>query len=60
MYSTILALGVFVFVFVGGVLGMTVPVLHVKYESYINRNKERLKEQSKRFYDVVDEKLIRS
>lgn len=38
---------------------MTVPVIYMKYENHINMSKEKMKEQSRRLYDIVDDKVIR-
>ncbi|KAE7999547.1 hypothetical protein FH972_003964 [Carpinus fangiana] len=44
----------------GIVMGMTVPVLYMKYEDNIKRHGERVKGQARRFYDTVDEKVVKN
>ncbi|OVA10506.1 Reticulon [Macleaya cordata] len=44
---------------VGVVMGMTVPVIYVKYEDQIKRCGERMRVKLRRCYDLVDEKLLR-
>ena len=39
---------------------MTVPVLHMKYEDNIKRQMEWVKGQSRRFYDMIDEKVVKN
>lgn len=43
---------------VGIVVGMTVPPVYVKYEDKIKGFGERLRMQFKRYYDMVDEKVL--
>lgn len=42
---------------VGTVLGLTVPVIYVKYEDRIKRTGDQMKERSKGFYEMVDKKV---
>lgn len=44
----------------GVVLGMTVPVIYTKYEDKINRFWEWVRMQCRRFYDMVDEKVVKN
>lgn len=44
---------------VGIVTGMTVPAMYVKYQDKIKRGEEKLKAQLKRYYDTVDEKVVK-
>jgi hypothetical protein len=44
----------------GIVMGMTVPVLYMKYEDNIKRHEEWVKGQARRFYDMVDEKVVKN
>ncbi len=39
---------------------MTVPVLYMKYEDNIKRQMEWVKVKSRRFYDMVDEKVVKN
>ena len=39
---------------------MTVPVLYMKYEENIKSQMERVKGQSRRFYDMIDEKVVKN
>jgi len=41
-------------------MGMTVPVLYMKYEDNIKRHEEWVKGQARRFYDMVDEKVVKN
>ncbi|KAE8077869.1 hypothetical protein FH972_016388 [Carpinus fangiana] len=47
-------------IYTGIVMGMTVPVLYMKYEDNIKRHGERVKGQARRFYDTVDEKVVKN
>ncbi|XP_059459164.1 reticulon-like protein B13 [Corylus avellana] len=47
-------------IYTGIVMGMTVPVLYMKYEDNIKRHGERVKGQARRFYDKVDEKVVKN
>ncbi|KAL5557125.1 hypothetical protein UlMin_039361 [Ulmus minor] len=47
------------FLYTGIVMGMTVPVIYVNYEDDIKRCKERIKEQLKRYYEMLDEKVMK-
>ena len=49
----------FGFVFVGIVMGMTIPVIYEKYEGNIRRLKEGVKKQLRRYHDMFDEKVIK-
>lgn len=42
----------------GIVLGVTVPPIYVKYEDKIKGFGERLRMQFKKYYDMVDEKVL--
>ncbi|KAM3757179.1 hypothetical protein ACB098_02G168800 [Castanea mollissima] len=42
------------------VTGMTVPVLYMKYEDNIRRQMEWVKGQSRRFYVMIDEKVVKN
>lgn len=44
---------------VGTVMGMTAPAMYVKYEDKIERSEEKLKAQLKRYYDTLDEKVVK-
>ncbi|KAM0032192.1 hypothetical protein Hdeb2414_s0016g00472361 [Helianthus debilis subsp. tardiflorus] len=44
--------------FIGTVVGMSVPVIWVKYDYKIRENGKRLQMQSKRFYSMIDEKVL--
>lgn len=44
----------------GVVLGMTVPVIYTKYEDKINRFCEWVRMQCRRFYDKIDEKVVKN
>ncbi|KAH7850706.1 hypothetical protein Vadar_001853 [Vaccinium darrowii] len=44
--------------YTGIVVGMTVPPVYVKYEDKIKGFGERLRMQFKRYYDMVDEKVL--
>ncbi|KAK9990552.1 hypothetical protein SO802_025537 [Lithocarpus litseifolius] len=46
--------------YIGIVTGMTVPVLYMKYEDNIKRQMELVKGQSRRFYDMIDEKVVKN
>ncbi|GMY11687.1 reticulon-like protein B13 [Fagus crenata] len=46
--------------YIGIVTGMTVPVLYMKYEDNIKRQMEWVKVKSRRFYDMVDEKVVKN
>ncbi|KAK4584474.1 hypothetical protein RGQ29_022272 [Quercus rubra] len=46
--------------YIGIVTGMTVPVLYMKYEDNIKRQMEWVKGQSRRFYDMIDEKVVKN
>ncbi|BBH07827.1 homolog of RPW8 1 [Prunus dulcis] len=41
------------------VTGMTVPAMYVKYQDKIEWGEEKLKAQLKRYYDMVDEKVVK-
>ncbi|KAM1156549.1 hypothetical protein ACFX2I_027237 [Malus domestica] len=45
--------------YIGIVMGMTVPAMYVKYEDKIGRSEEKLKAQLKRYYDTLDEKVVK-
>uniref|UniRef100_A0A5B7BAZ5 Reticulon-like protein n=1 Tax=Davidia involucrata TaxID=16924 RepID=A0A5B7BAZ5_DAVIN len=45
--------------YIGTVVGMTVPVIYVKYEDKIKGYGERLRVQCKRFCGMIDEKVFR-
>ncbi|XP_008241555.1 PREDICTED: reticulon-like protein B13 [Prunus mume] len=45
--------------YIGTVTGMTVPAMYVKYQDKIKRGEEKLKAQLKRYYDTVDEKVVK-
>ncbi|POO02728.1 Reticulon [Trema orientale] len=45
--------------YLGIVMGMTVPVIYVKYEDNIKRLREGVRRQLKRYYDKFDEKVIK-
>ncbi|XP_068342970.1 reticulon-like protein B13 [Pyrus communis] len=45
--------------YIGVVMGMTVPAMYVKYEDKIERSEEKLKAQLKRYYDTLDEKVVK-
>ncbi|XP_062154548.1 reticulon-like protein B13 [Alnus glutinosa] len=47
-------------IYTGIVMGMTVPVLYMKYEDNIKRHEEWVKGQARRFYDMVDEKVVKN
>ncbi|KAJ7952913.1 Reticulon-like protein [Quillaja saponaria] len=47
------------FIFIGTMLGMTVPVIYVKQEDKIKSFMERLKAKCRSSYEVVDEKVIK-
>lgn len=38
---------------------MTVPAIYVRYEDKIKRHRERVKEQSRRYYDMVNDKVAK-
>ncbi|GFY93875.1 hypothetical protein Acr_09g0003210 [Actinidia rufa] len=40
------------------VVGMTVPVIYVKYEDKLKSNYERFRMQCKRFYSMLDDKVL--
>lgn len=40
-------------------IGMTVPVIYVKYEDKIMRSVEKIKGQGRRLYEKVDEKILK-
>ncbi|KAG5535658.1 hypothetical protein RHGRI_023425 [Rhododendron griersonianum] len=44
--------------YTGIVLGVTVPPIYVKYEDKIKGFGERLRMQFKKYYDMVDEKVL--
>ncbi|KAI3785026.1 hypothetical protein L1987_44135 [Smallanthus sonchifolius] len=44
--------------FIGGVVGMSVPVIWLKYDYKIREHGKRLQMQSKRFYSMLDEKVF--
>ncbi|MFS7974032.1 hypothetical protein Hanom_Chr09g00863671 [Helianthus anomalus] len=44
--------------FIGTVVGMSVPVIWVKYDYKIRENGKRLQMQSKRVYSMIDEKVL--
>uniref|UniRef100_A0A2N9FY05 Reticulon-like protein n=1 Tax=Fagus sylvatica TaxID=28930 RepID=A0A2N9FY05_FAGSY len=46
--------------YIGIVTGITVPVLYMKYEDNIKRQMEWVKVKSRRFYDMVDEKVVKN
>ncbi|KAL5752860.1 hypothetical protein ACOSP7_023050 [Xanthoceras sorbifolium] len=43
--------------YIGTVMGMTVPVMYAKYEDKIKRAGDQVKVKSKRLYDMVEEKM---
>ncbi|KAA8531758.1 hypothetical protein F0562_006525 [Nyssa sinensis] len=45
--------------YIGIVVGMTVPVIYVKYEDKIKGHGERLRVHCERFYSMIDEKVFR-
>ncbi|XP_009366426.2 reticulon-like protein B13 [Pyrus x bretschneideri] len=45
--------------YIGTVMGMTAPAMYVKYEDKIERSEEKLKAQLKRYYDTLDEKVVK-
>ncbi|KAL6273790.1 hypothetical protein ACE6H2_024482 [Prunus campanulata] len=45
--------------YIGIVTGMTVPAMYVKYQDKIERGEEKLKAQLKRYYNTVDEKVVK-
>ncbi|GKB57658.1 reticulon-like protein B13 [Tanacetum coccineum] len=45
-------------VFIGTVVGMTLPVIWHKYDYKIREHGKRLQMQSKRFYSMIDERVV--
>ncbi|XP_041003266.1 reticulon-like protein B13 [Juglans microcarpa x Juglans regia] len=46
--------------YIGIIMGMTVPALYIKFEEQIKRIWERVKMQCRRLYDMVDEKVVKN
>ncbi|KAH7520125.1 hypothetical protein FEM48_Zijuj08G0110800 [Ziziphus jujuba var. spinosa] len=47
------------FLYIGTVLGMTVPAIYVRYEDKIKRYRERVKEQTRGYYEMINDKVAK-
>ncbi|GAB4848940.1 hypothetical protein Ancab_003752 [Ancistrocladus abbreviatus] len=45
--------------YIGTLMGMTLPVLYLKHQDKISNYGERMRVQSRRLYDTIDDKLLK-
>ncbi|KAL6227292.1 PREDICTED: reticulon-like protein B13 [Fragaria vesca subsp. vesca] len=48
------------FLYTGVVMGMTIPVIYVRYKENLKRSEEWVKAQARRYHDMVDEKVVKN
>ncbi|KAM5576385.1 reticulon-like protein B13 [Rosa sericea] len=46
--------------YTGVVMGMTIPVIYARYKENLKRSEEWVKAQARRYYDMVDEKVVKN
>lgn len=44
----------------GVIMGMTIPVIYARYKENLKRSEEWVKGQTRRYYDMVDEKVVKN
>lgn len=40
-------------------MGMTIPVIYARYKDNLKRSEEWVEAQARRYYDMVDEKVVK-
>ncbi|KAL6222529.1 hypothetical protein ACLB2K_005921 [Fragaria x ananassa] len=44
----------------GVIMGMTIPVIYARYKENLKRSEEWVKGQTRKYYDMVDEKVVKN